>query len=100
MNCFYSDDFAANSRPEEVGRRWSGGVERQISRREGCVHDLGKPFRNDFFSDLPHRRQKTDGRIILGEKLIFFFDNDVFGQVFQCFVRNLVGTRVSGLRLT
>ena len=25
------------------------------------LHDFGKPFPNDFFSDLLHRRKKRDG---------------------------------------
>ena len=45
------------------------------------VHDLGKPFPNDHFSDLPYRRKKTDGAMILGERLIFpgFRDEDDVG---------------------
>ena len=42
------------------------------------VNDFDKPFSNDPFRDLPRRRKKTDGAMILGEKLIFpgFRDED------------------------
>ena len=33
------------------------------------LHDFGKPFPNDPFSDLPYRRKMTDGVIIFGMKM-------------------------------
>ena len=93
-----------------------------VGRDTYIVHDFGKPFPSDPFSDLPHhRRKKTVEAMILGKRLIFtgfrdgddigLFpftcketkfehcvnntcqgDNGRFGEVFQCFVQNLVGT--------